>query len=196
MAINDEARQRREKLHQRAWVAIKKAHALHVLCKADVAIVIIHSGERYEYRSDDMTTWPQTPQVVHLALCSTYVSSNTDAEIAIWKSTAGFSPSYDVEGADNGNISVTPNQTTGVSSPSEQLYREMATSKKSYSHRREEDSLATTRTFQLGFPQGFAQTVEAGVRLRASLTAIENTWPSCTTDTSTPDKLSVANVGH
>lgn len=49
MAVNNEARQRREKLRKRARGAIKKAHALHILCEADVALIVILGSKRYEY---------------------------------------------------------------------------------------------------------------------------------------------------
>ena len=63
MAVNSEARQR-EKLRKRARGAIKKAHALHIICEADIALIVLLGGKRYEYRSDDMTTWPPAPQII------------------------------------------------------------------------------------------------------------------------------------
>lgn len=41
MAVDNEARRRKEKLRKRARGAIKKAHALHILCEADVALIVI-----------------------------------------------------------------------------------------------------------------------------------------------------------
>ncbi len=63
MAVNSEARQR-EKLRKRAWGAIKKAHALHILCEANIALIVPLGSRRYEYRSDDMTTWSPAPQTI------------------------------------------------------------------------------------------------------------------------------------
>lgn len=92
MAVNNEARQRREKLRKRARGAIKKAHALHILCEADVALIVILGGKRYEYRSDDTTTWPPAPQIVRLSQYSTYIRSKTDAKLEIWKPAARIFP--------------------------------------------------------------------------------------------------------
>ena len=61
MTINNEARRRKENLRKRARGTIKKAYALHILCEADVALMIILGSKRYEYRSDDTTTWPPAP---------------------------------------------------------------------------------------------------------------------------------------
>lgn len=92
VAVNNEARRRKEKLRKRARGAIKKAHALHILCEADVALMVILSSKRYEYRSDDTTTWPPAPQIVRLSLHSVYIRSNTDATLEIWKPAARISP--------------------------------------------------------------------------------------------------------
>lgn len=92
MAVNNEARRRKEKLRKRARGAIKKAHALHILCEADVALMVILGSKRYEYRSDDTTTWPPAPQIVRLSLHSVYIRSNTDATLEIWKPAARISP--------------------------------------------------------------------------------------------------------
>ena len=56
MAVNNEARRRKEKLRKRARGAIKKAYTLHILYKADVTLMAILGSKRYEYRSDDTTT--------------------------------------------------------------------------------------------------------------------------------------------
>ena len=92
MAVNNEAKRRKEKLRKRARGVIKKAHALHILCEADVALIVILGSKRYEYRSDDTTTWPSAPQIVRLSLHSVYIRSNTDATLEIWKPAARISP--------------------------------------------------------------------------------------------------------
>ena len=58
MTINNEARRRKEKLRKRARGAIKKAYTLYILYKADITLIIILGNKRYEYRSDNMITWP------------------------------------------------------------------------------------------------------------------------------------------
>ena len=92
MAVNNEAQRRKEKLRKRARGAIKKAYTLHILCKADVTLMVILGSKRYEYRSDDTTTWPPAPQIVRLSLHSVYIRSNTDATLEIWKPAARISP--------------------------------------------------------------------------------------------------------
>ena len=88
MAVNNEARQRREKLHKKIRGAIKKVYTLHILYKADVVLIVILGGKCYEYRSDDMTIWPPAFQIVRLSQYSTYIRSNTDAKLEIWKPAA------------------------------------------------------------------------------------------------------------
>ena len=92
MAVNNQARRRKEKLRKRARGAIKKAHTLHILREADVALIVIMGGKCYEYRSDDTTTWLPAPQIVRLSLNSVYIRSNTDATLEIWKPTTKISP--------------------------------------------------------------------------------------------------------
>lgn len=124
MAVNNEARRRKEKLRKRARGAIKKAHALHILCEADVALMVILGSKRYEYRSDDTTTWPPAPQIKSGSLLPE------------------SPPSCDIEDIDNISERINPN--ADVSSPSEQLRHEMATSQSTCSCQRSKDSLITT----------------------------------------------------
>ena len=56
MAVDNEARRRKEKLRKRARGAIKKAYILYILYKANVALIVILGSKRYEYRSDNIIT--------------------------------------------------------------------------------------------------------------------------------------------
>ena len=74
MAVNNEARQRRGILR-------KKVHTLHILYKADIALIGILGSKRCEYRSDDITIWPPAPQIVRLSQNSIPCTCNTDAKL-------------------------------------------------------------------------------------------------------------------